>query len=71
MKKGPVYHVIDRIIEKSHIFNYMKENKLNTSITSAGALASVPAMWISLVFDVIFSMAHMNTSEMIEIPKKL
>ena len=49
----------------------MKENKLNTSITSAGALASVPAMWISLVFDVIFSMAHMNTSEMIEMPKKL
>ena len=41
-----------------------------TSITSLGESAS-PAIWISVVLLVIFSMAHMKMSEMIEMPRKL
>ena len=47
------------------------EFQTGTSITSAGAFGSLPAMWISFVDEVIFSIAHMNTSEIIEMPKKL
>ena len=42
-----------------------------TSITSAGASESLVAMWISLVLLVIFSIALMNRSEMMEMPRKL
>merc|ERR1719234_1190259 len=42
-----------------------------TSITSLGESLSGLAMWISVVLLVIFSIAHMKMSEMIEIPKKL
>ena len=42
-----------------------------TSITSLGESASALAMWISVVLLVIFSIAHMKMSEIMEIPRKL
>ena len=42
-----------------------------TSITSFGESLSALAMWISVVLLVIFSIAHMKMSEMMEIPRKL
>jgi hypothetical protein len=41
-----------------------------TSMTS-GSPPSAVAMWIFLVLEVIFSMAHMKISAMIEMPRKL
>ena len=45
--------------------------RMGTSMTSLGESASALAMWISVVLLVIFSIAHMKMSEMIEMPRKL